>query len=65
MPFDGYLPEPEQIDAGEYGAHWAEIAVAEYIQGRRREEQRAILNRWLAPYGWRVTSIPAPRGRLK
>lgn len=61
MPFDA-LPEIETIDRSEYDAHWAERAVAEYIQGRRREDQRRILNGWLAAYGWRVSSIPNWRG---
>ena len=55
-------PEAHQIDRAEYDAHWAERAVAEYIQGRRREDQRRILNAWLAPYGFRVTSLPHWRG---
>lgn len=62
MPFD-MLPEVIEPPADEYAAHWAEQAVCDYIAGRRREDQRRILNNWLAPYGWRVTSIPE-RGRV-
>ena len=54
------MPDLDTI-ADEYSAHWAERAVGEYIQGRRREDQRRILNSWLSAYGWRVTSIPAGR----
>lgn len=60
MPLDGWI-DVEAIDRAEYDAHWAERAVAEYIQGKRREEQRRILNSWLAPYGFRVTTIPTKR----
>lgn len=61
MPFD-CLPELDTIDADEYAAHWAEIAVTQYIQGRRREEQRRILSAWLRPYGFYVASLPNWRG---
>lgn len=53
----------DEIDAPDYARYEAENAITSYIQGKRREEQRAILNDWLAPFGWRVTSIPTARNR--
>ncbi len=61
MPFDA-LPEVEMIDRSEYDAHWAERAVSEYIQGRRREDQRRILNAWLRKFGFYVVSYRNWRG---
>jgi hypothetical protein len=42
----------------------AERAISEYLAGKRREDQRKVLNDWLRPFGFRVQSLPNWRGEI-